>query len=177
MIFDAAGIVWGMSRQLLRTAVRAVWPVSFGFSRMPLFRWMEPREAGRVWRDGARLAFRDWRLWTLAAIDLVATGEAIGTVAVTVRIVKRSLLGLSTPRYLELGAEALLWLFPIGIAALFVSTQLHFRLIYRHVLLAHPHRCRTCGYDLTATPERCPECGEAPEAARGPADAAPDAGR
>ncbi len=52
-----------------------------------------------------------------------------------------------------------IWL-PIILASLLPARRVWKFVRHRNRLSAH--RCTTCGYDLRATPHRCPECGAVP---------------
>ena len=55
--------------------------------------------------------------------------------------------------------------FVVGLLAVAPSaTALHVRHRRLHSRRAAAGRCIACGYDLRATPERCPECGAVPSA-------------
>jgi hypothetical protein len=63
---------------------------------------------------------------------------------------------IADPVLLRLGVPH--WLFAVACAILPIRS-----FVYRRPPPATPlTQCRTCGYDLRATPERCPECGRIP---------------
>jgi hypothetical protein len=57
-----------------------------------------------------------------------------------------------------------IWLLAALLALLPVLDLMRYRKRRREALRRKMGRCRRCGYDLRATPERCPECGAVPTA-------------
>lgn len=113
-----------------------------------------PRVRGRVWTSAGSADWALDRRWTQDVIDYVvreAKGQSVPRISApggfAITAFSRSHWSAAVPLGVPLTIAALL---PIARVVGTVGRRRRRR-----------GRCNDCGYDLRATPERCPECGTA----------------
>ncbi len=174
VLFIATAVLWVRSCFVVDSILRLQWDAStrkFTFVQIGWFEgglWMYYRHVGVPtegfvpppnigWRRSttstlSQAKFNDWSLW-----------NAHHTPRTSVALENNNSLGW---------AET--WIFGLRIWPLIaievIPTLFWIRSTYRRQRIRREGCCPTCGYDLRATPDRCPECGTAAKTKPAPAD-------
>jgi hypothetical protein len=168
--------IFRISTLILAIGVAILWPLSYAF--FPV--------AGREAYSGigteliamrGLLIFYDWNTYAgnppdqELAFNLIPASSRMGsrlqaefgTAAASTWLARRGFVAISGARYGPQSSVTILmlpqWLVLLVLASPAVGHRLRQR-SRRHAPGAKP--CKRCGYDLRASPERCPECGAIP---------------
>ena len=120
------------------------------------------------WRSSIMVAVRRTSFWLTVAL----VGNALVWLLVcgsTLRfpLDQQTLFGIRLGRRLSL-ALVMVDFFGVPLFGLFLFAVLVVALVHRLRRRPVVGLCQTCGYDLRATPERCPDCGALPPAVAPP---------
>lgn len=141
---DAGGNVINPVVATTRGRVELIWRTIDGTSNRPVSRWIynstgRPGRGGFKDPDAARASYDDVRGFRFVRQHPLPANANVSEYRLVLR----------------------LWYVALLLAAL-PAWRVYDTLRRRR--LADAGRCRRCGYDLRATPQKCPECGDTPEA-------------
>jgi hypothetical protein len=123
--------------------------MGYAFDTLPELHDLSRRDRWRILGWCHLCSFADWRTW--AGLSVAVIMAIVGQIAV--RYTFPQLTARSAPLMGFTGA-VVFWL--IGSH---LSWKVRVQVVKKLIRKRFPYLCKTCGYDLRATPGRCPECG------------------